>query len=78
MDYIIEISEQKIIREKVTLLPCPFCGGNSELRTQKHCGSGAEFEYTPRCLNTSCAGRLSKKWLNKSEAIIAWNKRLKQ
>lgn len=75
MKYTVEGTKIKITEEQVELLPCLFCGGESELRLQKHCGSGAEFEYTPRCKTTSCAGRLSKKWLNASEAVLAWNKR---
>lgn len=78
MKYIIERIVTNNIKEEVELLPCPFCGGESELRIQKHCGSGAEYEYTPRCKITSCAGRLTKKWLNSSEAVLAWNKRSKE
>lgn len=60
---------------EVELLPCPFCEGESELITRNHCGgsSANKYEYTPRCTKTSCAGRLTKKWLNKVDAINAWN-----
>lgn len=61
--------------ETVELLECPFCKGESELLIRKHCGGrkGSEYEYTPRCKKTSCAGRLTKKWLNIIDAINAWN-----
>lgn len=64
--------------EKVDLLPCPFCGGESEMKKERHAGGrkGADNAYTPRCKNPSCAGRLSKKWLNLNDAISAWNKRM--
>ena len=77
MEYNIEkiITTSHHIKQEVELLPCPFCGGESELRIQKHCGSGAEYEYTPRCKVTSCPGRLTKKWLNSFDAVISWNKR---
>lgn len=55
------------------LLPCPFCGSPSELRFTHRVPTG--FNYTPRCTVTSCAGRLTKLWMNKEEAIAAWNRR---
>lgn len=77
MTYKIERTISKKIVEEVELKPCPFCGGESEMNIQKHCGgrAGSEYEYTPRCKVTSCAGRLTKKWLNASDAVIAWNNR---
>ena len=61
MKYNIEkiITTSQHIKQEVELLPCPFCGGESELRIQEHCGSG----------------RLTKKWLNSFDAVISWNKR---
>lgn len=56
------------------LLPCPFCGGEAIMKIQKHIPKG--YEYTPTCKNTSCAGRLTKKWLTEAEAIEAWNRRV--
>ncbi len=56
------------------LKPCPFCGGYAEMKVEKHTPSG--YDYIPRCSNPSCAGRLTKKWLNKEAAIVAWNRRV--
>lgn len=55
------------------LIPCPFCGSLAELRETHRVPTG--FNYTPRCTVTSCAGRLSKLWMIKEEAIAAWNRR---
>lgn len=59
--------------EKKKLQPCPFCGGEAIMKIQRHIPKG--YEYTPTCKNTSCAGRLTKKWLTEAEAIEAWNRR---
>lgn len=55
------------------LKPCPFCGREAIMRTAKHIPNGTE--YTPQCSDASCAGRLTKKWLDKDVAVYAWNKR---
>ena len=55
------------------LKPCPFCGGEAEMRVEKHTPTG--FDYIPRCKVPSCCGRLSKKWHNKDTAVYAWNRR---
>lgn len=55
------------------LKPCPFCGSTAELRETHRGPTG--YNYTPRCTVTSCAGRLAKLWMNKEEAISAWNRR---
>lgn len=55
------------------LLPCPFCGGEAELFVTKHIPHGND--YTPRCKDKSCAGRLTKKFGFKSLAVVAWNRR---
>ena len=57
------------------LLPCPFCGRRAELRETKHIPSGTD--YTPRCTDTSCPGRCSKKYTEKETAIALWNRRVK-
>ena len=63
----------KYIDMKTKLLPCPFCGERAELMVND---LGDDFyEFTPRCKNPSCAGRLIRRWRNKSMAIEAWNKR---
>lgn len=56
-----------------TLLPCPYCGKRAELIETKHIPSG--IDYTPRCTDTSCCGRLSKKYSVKETAISKWNTR---
>ena len=56
------------------LKPCPFCGGIAEMIVKKHIPTG--YEYTPRCMKTACAGRLTKKWLDEYDAYIAWNRRV--
>lgn len=60
-------------KPKHTLKPCPFCGGPAELRETHRVPTG--YNYTPRCTVTSCAGRLAQLWMNKEEAISAWNRR---
>lgn len=52
---------------------CPFCGGQAIMKIQKHIPNG--YDYTPTCQDPSCAGRLTKKWTNESDAIEAWNRR---
>lgn len=55
------------------LKPCPFCGGEASLKIVPHIPFGND--YTPQCTVTSCAGRLTKKWMSKRSAIEAWNRR---
>lgn len=55
------------------LKPCPFCGGRAIMKIQKHIPNG--YDYTPTCQDPSCAGRLTKKWINEADAIEAWNRR---
>ena len=55
------------------LKPCPFCGGEAELRIQNHIPKG--YDYTPRCKDKSCCGRLTKKYGTKSIAVYMWNRR---
>ena len=57
----------------VKLKPCPFCGGKAIMKVRKHVPGG--WDYTPTCQDTSCAGRLSKMWVNEDTAIYAWNRR---
>ena len=57
------------------LNPCPFCGGQAIMKIQKHIPNG--YDYTPTCQDPSCAGRLTKKWVNEADAIEAWNKRMR-
>jgi len=55
------------------LKPCPFCGSEAELIVGRHTPTGNE--YTPRCTNKSCPGRVTKKWLDRQQAVDAWNRR---
>lgn len=57
----------------VELKPCPFCGAVAEMQITKHIPIGND--YTPRCTNTSCCGRLSKKYTLRETAVAMWNKR---
>lgn len=50
---------------------CPFCGKESEIYVQPKVPHG--WWYTPRCKDTSCCGRLTKKFKTKQEAISKWN-----
>lgn len=56
-----------------TLKDCPFCGKPAYMRVEHHTPSG--WEYTPMCSDPSCAGRLTKKWLNGEQAANKWNSR---
>ena len=56
------------------LKSCPFCGGNAIMKLAKH--YDGRLEYTPCCSNSSCAGRIVKKWLDHDKAVEAWNKRV--
>ena len=56
------------------LKPCPFCGGYAEMYVTKHIPSG--MDYTPRCRDTSCCGRLTKKYTAIETAVYAWNRRV--
>ena len=54
---------------------CPFCGGEAGIlavQTGKN-----RFSYTPRCLDRSCCGRISKSWVDLDTAKYAWNRRAK-
>lgn len=55
------------------LKPCPFCGGEAELYATRHVPHG--MDYIPRCKDTSCCGRLSKKYSSKEKATAFWNRR---
>lgn len=57
----------------IELKPCPFCGSKAIMKAMIHIPQG--YEYTPTCTAKSCAGRISKKWLNAEDAARAWNRR---
>ena len=56
------------------LKPCPFCGKKAEMKVSDHIPKG--FDYTPRCTDTSCCGRLTKKYTVEETAIYMWNRRV--
>lgn len=56
------------------LKPCPFCGGEAQMVITEHTPKGND--YTPRCSNPACAGRITKKWINYDKAVEAWNRRV--
>lgn len=55
---------------KEKLKPCPFCGGNAEIK--KGCTFGGNF-YFVKCKKCSSEG---ERKYGKSEAIAAWNRRV--
>ena len=61
--------------DKYYLKPCPFCGKPAEMIETKHIPEG--IDYTPRCTDTSCPGRCSKKYTDKDAAYTKWNNRSK-
>lgn len=65
--------EQEGRMNEKELMPCPFCGNDAEMVSRMHIPNGKE--YTPRCSSPSCAGRLTKRWLIREEAVAAWNRR---
>lgn len=92
---------QQECTEKGIALPCPFCGGDSELheaeaipecvKNKKEIPKDARllrkvfyssgsvcYEYrrktfVPRCCKTNCAGRTTRQYRTKEEALVAWN-----
>ena len=58
---------------ETVLKPCPFCGRRAEMYKTNHVPKGTD--YTPRCTNTSCCGRLFKKYSTREEAVMKWNRR---
>ena len=53
---------------------CPFCGGPAEMYITKHIPRG--YDFTPRCKQTACCGRLTKKYPSRSTALHYWNMRI--
>jgi hypothetical protein len=58
------------------LKPCPFCGGEAELYITNHVPVGKD--YTPRCKNPSCCGRLTKKFSSIESVFVFWNRRAEE
>lgn len=55
------------------LRPCPFCGGNAELKTYRDNLRGDTF--AAMCQKTDCPGRTYRKRATLKAAIEAWNRR---
>lgn len=61
------------------LKPCPFCGGEAEL--QQEIGKffrEAFIHYRVVCKDSRCRGASYNTWVDKPEAIKAWNTRAVQ
>lgn len=58
---------------KPDLRPCPFCGGNAELKTYRDNLRGDTF--AAMCQKTDCPGRTYRKRATLKAAIEAWNRR---
>lgn len=72
----LSIEKHKVNQDKSDLKPCPFCGGAIDVVIKKHISKNGGFDYTIRCKDQSCAGRLSKIWTNYYVAKYAWNRRV--
>lgn len=59
---------------KPDLRPCPFCGGNAELKTYRDNLRGDKF--AAMCQKTDCPGRTYKRRETPKAAINAWNRRV--
>lgn len=68
--------------DKDTLKPCPFCGGPAEMHEMPHYPTGKHIQtgtdYIPRCKDTSCPGRATKRYSVKETAIFKWNRRVQK
>ena len=54
------------------LKPCPFCGGEAEIKKQQHILNDV---YSVVCKDKVCRGRAVKPLVDKEAAIVAWNRR---
>ena len=61
------------MENKPDLRPCPFCGGNAELKTYRDNLRGDTF--AAMCQKTDCPGRTYRKRATLKAAIEAWNRR---
>lgn len=61
------------MENKTGLRPCPFCGGNAELKTYRDKLRGDTF--AAMCQKTDCPGRTYRKRATLKAAIEAWNRR---
>ena len=65
------LEKHDIIDHKAKLEVCPFCKGPAELCVTRHIPQG--YDFTPRCKDPSCCGRLTKKFTSRETAISKWN-----
>ena len=54
------------------LKPCPFCGGEAEIKKTTQCLTEA---YSVVCKDKGCRGHAVKPLRDKEAAIVAWNRR---
>lgn len=64
---------------EIKLLPCPFCGGEAEVRATKRPVFNGKYmgtaHYVVGCIDTKCIGRIQRRYNSIEEAIDAWNTR---
>lgn len=70
----IKLNNHDFISEDSDLDVCPFCGGPAEIYITKHIPEG--YDFTPRCKQTKCCGRLTKKYQTRADALHYWNMRI--
>lgn len=72
--------EMEAIEAKVELLPCPFCGGEAEVKKVYGCNkyyivcSSSKALFDDRCVLAGIGARV---YDSIGDAIAAWNRRVK-
>ena len=61
--------------KNLALLPCPFCGGEGELRTVNSASSGFEGNHYVQCVECCASGGEGDK---PKEAVEYWNERYEE
>ena len=56
----------------IKLKPCPFCGGEAEIKEHNQCFSTA---YSVVCKDKNCRGRSAKPMRILEVAVYSWNRR---
>ena len=59
--------------EEKTLKPCPFCGGEAEVKVGRSCMNKT---YAVVCKDKTCQGRAHKSFFVEYGAIKSWNRRV--
>ncbi len=71
--------KEHIINYKITLLPCPFCNSDAEVKSTTGFGDNdfGKFTYDIRCTNKECYLQDGAEWGMESldEIVALWNKR---